>query len=413
MALAVARPGGGGSSAGGGAAITPDEYCASNFAIDRSSYNGWSWDFSFLGDKNYVWTDPVSGSVWTWNYCSDVLDTDDLAVQQTTEADGSVTTFEWGTEPMSMEDFHGDCVVDDDGEMTSCSSADFTILTKNQCIAPSAEGADDAVYYGFQTLAQCVPTPEGQEAAETTQVGGVTISADGCTSTVTFAGPDACANYSNTLNELSWIHLYIFFGPFIGIFGLRIFPYTMPTLVWTTVMLVIWLAGTTSGFTQSAVGYYVTSSLGFILASGLACYGVGRHIKNTLGLTSACGGVFLGLYLFTVLEGIVGGWSIWIMWVFVSVLGTVGFLAGTMLGVQASLWSTSFSGAYLFIRAIVSMFTNAWPTEATATTTGSNSTPEPIDPIFWVFAALILVCTGIWGYMQIAESAHNHSDIDD
>jgi len=158
--------------------------------------------------------------------------------------------------------------------------------------------------------------------------------------------------------------IYLILGLFVATQGLKLFPYVAAILASFFTMFVVVLFSATWGWASSNAGFWTTMALALVAGIAVGCI-VRRQIWITVGLLGAIGGFFGGILLNSVIVSTSGWNTEWALWVF-AILGSIaGFFGACKLGAPVVNVATSFTGSYLFTRALTLFFwTEHWPSES-------------------------------------------------
>lgn len=185
-----------------------------------------------------------------------------------------------------------------------------------------------------------------------------------------FSGPAGCTTFSFE-DELSWFGenawalgvVYLIVGTFVGLFGLKMFPYVAATVTSLFSMLTVVLLSVSFNTINTFVGFWTTMALALVAGIIVGCF-VRRKIWIATGALGAIGGFFGGVVFLDLIQALSGWTAGWAFWTFGILFAAVGFLAAWKLGAPAINLATSFIGSYLFTRAFTLFFwTEHWPSE--------------------------------------------------
>lgn len=287
----------------------------------------------------------------TWNYCYPVNDAGDTA---TTTMNGETLSI---ANPSEKYDAIKWGPAEGSG---STWTVGLTLVQPGTSVCDESDGTK----WSLSTTIYCV---EGQD----TPIQQGQAKQNGCTWEVAYTGDQGCPTVSaeatlNWFEDNPWAIgiVLVIVGPFIGLMGLKLFPWVSSVACALFGMGFLFLLFTSFGWTDATAGFWTSLSFSVLLGI-IAGVVVKKNIWLAIGLLGIIGGAFSGILLLDFIA-VCFDWSPeWALYVFAITGGIVGFVAGFKLGAPVVNVTTSFIGAYLFTRALTLFFCpDEWPSES-------------------------------------------------
>lgn len=278
------------------------------------------------------------------------------------------------------------------------------------CVA--AAGDVDAVYYSMVSKVTCdeAVTEAGNPTFES-----VTVSADGCTYTVSMKHAAGCNKGGVDVEAaMGWLYdnewaigiIYLIAGPLIALFGTGWFPYVVASIVAIFVIGIVCSISLAAGWMATGLGTGIVFAVALILGviGGIL---IRRNVKVAIGLLGAVGGFFAGTLLFALICSFSDWDASWGYWTIAVTMAIVGFLVSCKFGKGIVMLSTSMIGSYLFMRSWTLFFPGHWPSEAQL----MDPANLEIDGTFWVFFSIFVVgFIGSFFYQKNYQEEHEDLD---
>lgn len=217
---------------------------------------------------------------------------------------------------------------------------------------------------------------------------------DECNPIVTINHESGCP--ISTGNELTqWLDnnpwflavVLLIVGPIVAFFGKKWFPNIAAIVACLFVMQGIAVLAGQLGWLSTSWSPWVVLAVALILG---ICVGgiVQKKIWFAVGLMGVVAGVFLGLFLFSIMAATTNHAENWEMITFAVVLGIVGGFTHFKWGQQLVVIGTSFIGSYLFMRGLTFIF-EGYPAETEIWSDIREGHELEITSNFWIFI-------GVW-----------------
>lgn len=136
-------------------------------------------------------------------------------------------------------------------------------------------------------------------------------------------------NFSSFMKKYPWALgiFMIFFGPVVGLFGRRFFPWVISGIVAVTLLMAGLIITSILGFMDTTIGLVVSIIVSMIFG-GLAGLFVMKTVWIAVGMLGLIGGFFIGSMIYSIFLAISGFGTWWAALLF-SFIGAIigGFLS--------------------------------------------------------------------------------------